>query len=478
MNTPTRTGKILPFVLLLAAGVMVALWLRRGGSVPRKSDAEFQAPKPPSSVVLGSSATSGHLKNPAASGIDLSALLDQALLEQDPQKRSIEFGRLLTQWFEQAPEAALAYVQKMSRGAEYTEGLFIVLSGLGKSDPERAVTLAGEMAGTHEDRMIYRVLFDQIARGDLASALAYLPLAPVGEARENALRTLSAAWSEKDMVGALNWAEALGEAGDRTAALEPALAALAKEDPRRMFDLALKYLSGDALERTVATGLKQLTLTDPSAAGQVISQLPAGPWQTQAAFDVAHALADQQPETAFAWLKTLPPGELQQAVLNKVMDLWSASNPADASQYVAHMAAGADQDAAASRLAQRLANTDRPDAIRWVNGLESESARNAALVSIASGWAQSDPAAATRWAGTLASDNPARAEAMRGALSYWVMTDAVAAANFASSLPAAEQSNAIVNVATEWLKTDAASAQNWLATVNLPAEAKARLLGQ
>src|SRR5207253_8093230 len=110
-------------------------------------------------------------------------------------------------------------------------------------------------------------------------------------------------------------------------AVETALIIRAKRDPERTIDLAQKFLTGDALERTLTESFRQLTASDPKTAGQLVISLPPGSVQTSAALNVARALAAQQPEAAVSWIKTLPAGQLQQLALNNVLDLWGATNP-------------------------------------------------------------------------------------------------------------------------------------------------------
>jgi hypothetical protein len=362
---------------------------------------------------------------------ETSDALDQSLLDSDPQKRSIAFGRLLTEWFAHDPEAALAYLRGMPQSAEYTEGLFIILGGFGKSDPLRALTLAREMASTREQQQIYSTLFDQFAHRDITNALGFLELVPAGAARVNALHAFASAWVEQDRAAVLSWAQSLTDPADRNPAMETALYGLAMQDPRQTLSLALQNLTGDALERTAARSFQQMITDNPQAVGDLVNRLPVGPLQTQTAISVARKLAEQEPTAALSWSQTLTSDALRQSALNNVLDLWSAKNPGDSAQFVAQMTAGPDQDVVVNHLAHNLATANSQDAIQWAEALDSASARNAALVSIASGWAESDPVAATRWAQTLPIDSPARAEALNAAFSYWLLLDSAAAQSFA-----------------------------------------------
>jgi hypothetical protein len=108
-----------------------------------------------------------------------------------------------------------------------------------------------------------------------------------------------------------------------------------------------------------------------------------------------------------------------------------------------------------------MAATDPLAAIHWAEGLEVDSAWNEALLGIASAWARTQPEAATRWAGNLAADNPVRAEAMKSALSYWLLEDASAAGRFVQTLPEVDQADAIESVAPALAQNNAADALDW-----------------
>src|SRR4051794_5500219 len=107
MNIYTHRTKIFVIIALLA--VIMAVWLDRRG----KLHPDNSAPGTQTSTATASAATvsTGLTNAPVAStapGVDMSGALDQALKETDPIKRAENFGSLLTLWFEQNPEGALA----------------------------------------------------------------------------------------------------------------------------------------------------------------------------------------------------------------------------------------------------------------------------------------------------------------------------------------------------------------------------------
>ncbi|MDI1338014.1 MAG: hypothetical protein PSU94_17685 [Lacunisphaera sp.] len=405
------------------------------------------------------------------------------------------------------PEAGIrATINSLRRlpPAEYTRGLLRTLDALGRSDPDRALTLAREFVFTREQRAIYNSLFAQLAATDPVAAVSRLALVPAGESRERALRALADGWAARDLPAALAWAQQLA-AADRPPVMEAVLMTMAVDDPARAMAIARQTLAGAALDRTLTAALQSLTRANPAEAAAIVSTLPAGEVQTRAALDVARELAAQDPTTALAWAGTLPAGNVRDLALSNILEIWAASHPQDAANYAASLPAGSLQDAAAVRVAGQWAAVDPARAIAWAQTLAGEAARNVALAHIASTWAQRDPAAATHWA---AATPVLPAEAFTGALSYWMQQDAGAVKTFVHALAGESQVRAATFIAptlaqadppaaiawTQTLSDPAArdsalaaayarwrvnapgAAHAWLATANLPAAIKARLL--
>ncbi len=369
---------------------------------------------------------------------DYRAAVLASFREANPAERSLAFSQSFTVWFAHDPEAALDWLRLIPRGREYTQGIFIVLPAICQQDPQRALILAEAMATTHEQKFIYHALFDQLAKNNLSSAVGWLQSAPAGEARENSLRAVMDNWTLKDASAALAWAKNLEDAGERSAALESALTTLAAGDPQKTIELASQNLEGGALDRVLQTSLQQLATENPQAAAEAVGQLPAGELQKNSALSVARSLAAQDPNAAMTWLQTLP-ADTQPVVLNNVLEVWLKQDATAAGKYVSEMSAGSAQDSAVSHFAENWAEKDPAAAVNWAESLSNTSAQNAAVISLASGWARMDPAAAVRWTAELPAENPARIAALRGAYSYWDLTDKTTAGNFLETLPAADR---------------------------------------
>ncbi|MGH6752101.1 MAG: hypothetical protein ACREDP_08040, partial [Bradyrhizobium sp.] len=284
---------------------------------------------------------------------------------------------------------------------------------------------------------------------------------PAGDARRKATRTLVEEWADKDPLAALAWARAIPELLQRDAGVEAALTVLARSKPAESIAFAQQFLNGAALDRVLTVGLRRLTEGDPVAASQIVYKLQAGPVRKAAALDVVRALAKSRPDVAAEWLQNLQDPKIQTAGLNNVLDIWAASNPDAAKDYILRIPAGALQQSAAVHLATLLAAKDPTGVFDWSEKLPDESTRTAVAVGIASAWARTDPESATRWAGTFPEENPARSEAINSALSYWALTNPVAASSFVPGLSETEQPKAALAVARSLAKSDPMAALAW-----------------
>ncbi len=369
--------------------------------------------------------------------------LDAALAGSDPQQRAQQFLPKFVALFSRDFEAALAYLREMRRGPEFPQALLLLLEHLSRRDPARALTIAGELAVTRDDRNVYSMLFDRFARENVSRAIVQLKLVPTGEARDNALRALTDAWVRADPAAALAWAQQLADPADRNIALESALRDLAMRDPARAITAVQESLTGPGVERILQFAFQILASKDPTQASQLLLAIPPGDVQTLSAMDVARALAMRDIPAALVWARTIPIDFTQWLALTSILSVWAQKDPMAAARYVVEMPAGPGVDYIAGQFAAVVALKPQ-DAILWAEALPSITARNAAFVTIASSWAQRSPVDAIRWAESLEGE-PLRTNAMTGVHSLWRMLDPRAA-------------------------------QEWLAAAKLPSATKAKIL--
>jgi hypothetical protein len=247
---------------------------------------------------------------------DTGEQLNQILRLDDHLARLNNFKLLLAQWAIDDQEVALAYVRTMKPGPERTEGLLTVLKTIGQTDTDRAILLANDMVKDQEQSAIYNSLFATATTNDLSRALRSYASVPVGDGRDNALRTLSSKWAATDTDAALNWANGLTNERERNIARESAIDGLLTIDPARAIELAQKNLTGDAREEICSTAIRRLCEQNPEAARDAFSRLDAENQQPFTAIEVARALAGKDMNSAIAWTETLPEGSSRDAAIS------------------------------------------------------------------------------------------------------------------------------------------------------------------
>lgn len=490
------SSKRLWLLLAIAVAAVVAVFFWRRG--PRSASA--------ASTGAGSTAASA---TAAASSGDTRAGLEAARVVADPRLRAREFGLALEAWLLRDLEAALAYVRQLPEGTERTQAILMAISVVARTDVDRALALARELAITREQRAIYNALFAQLATSDLAAAVQRLATVPGGFARMNALRAVADVWAARDAEAVLAWAEKFTDSADRTIAMEAALAGLARQSPQRAIALAQEKLGGASLQQAILAFVPRLIESDPVAAAQVVAALPSGEAKRLVAAEVARTVGVAAPQQALAWAGALTDASARQIARRAALEVWALNDPVSSSLYVAAMPADAAQVDAAEQVARVLGSRSPAQAAAWVQTLSSPEARQAAAISAASSWAQSDPSAAAQWASNLVVAD-GRLAALRGVLSHWVRADAASTQAFVAGLSADVQPAAAAAIAPplaqrdpagalawaqslptpqareeatlaaygRWRQNAPASAEAWLAGANLSAEFKARLAGK
>jgi hypothetical protein len=206
----------LALVVLL---ICVAFSWRQGD---RSSPSAEESPASTKTVSAVAAPTATPPPDVVAQRASLTVEINGILALKAARDRAPRFGRFFKEWFDRDPEGAILYLEKMPRQREYTAGLLIALGGLAKTDPDRAIRLAGTMATRKADLIVYKALFDQLTRENPSRAAELLDHIPEGDARRKATRTLVEEWADKDPLAALAWARAIPELLQRDAGIEAA----------------------------------------------------------------------------------------------------------------------------------------------------------------------------------------------------------------------------------------------------------------
>ena len=161
------------------------------------------------------------------------------------------------------------------------------------------------------------------------------------------MREVAQQWARHDLVGAIAWAESLGDGGERVSSIV-----------------------------TIALELAQ---SDANAALQLLDRQPPGEARDDALEGVAAQLAEKDFPAALAWLESKPIGAGRDRILQRLVYVRASRDPGDAA---------------------RLA----------MEAFSDSKARADALASIAHRWNENDPVRAAEWAHTLAGSERRRVD--------------------------------------------------------------------
>lgn len=235
-------------------------------------------------------------------------------------KFAAAFSALRT-WTRMSPDAALAWAQteganmKMDFGRGRDGGgdenapqpnfaVLGVLSQLGKSDIDKALSVAGTtefggMGGRAVD--------------GLASEL-------ISQRGAEAARTATSNLPEGDFKNQM-----VQQLADK----------LSKDDPKGTVAWVMAQTTGDAKSRALGEVMNNWAETDPTAAGEFLASQPASPEMDRAIFEYSREIAKKEPAKGWEWAQTIQDPERQTRALVDVGRDWMRADAPAAQQAIA-----------------------------------------------------------------------------------------------------------------------------------------------
>ena len=176
--------------------------------------------------------------------------------------------------------------------------------------------------------------------------------------------------------------------------------------------------------------------TDPRAATDWVSRLPAGPARHEAVQGVAIVWANSDLPAAIQWVRQLPAGEERQGAVLSVAYEAVRTAPMEALTLALELPANQTQADLITHAAAEWAATAPAAAAEWAQQIPDAALRAAVLVSVATAWGESDPVAAANLAVTAIVEERQQDDAIVGIVQRWGQQDAVAAAAWVTQFPA------------------------------------------
>ncbi len=208
--------------------------------------------------------------------------------------------------------------------------------------------------------------------------------------------------------------------------------------------------------------------SDPKAAADFASKLPAGRARSFLISRLAEEWASSDLDSAIAWATRLPDARNRETALWKITPQWAETDPEGVLTFVQSLPAGHTRSRILERMAFVLGLLDPAKAIEFANRLPHGSNQDSFIANIAYGMAFDSPRDAAIFVSNLPAGEAQKFAALDVAR-VWLSTDPQSAAAWVSAFPAGETREKVVrNLVPQWASADPKAAGEWLAT--LPAE--------
>ena len=330
---------------------------------------------------------------------------------------------VLTQLAKSDPEAALARAESMDGGASGTDMLGPILREWAQQAPEAALAYLDDLDVTETKRgSLQRSIVSAMIEkhpGEAERALANR--FPPGKDRFNMFKVLASRKARDSPEGAFAWAEALPPGPERHAAIAITIKAVTESVPARVIELLDRigwehalpnaadgsqlrefggggggsYSHNGSLIDTVRDSLKAMAKTDPVRALKYAARLPAtsGGWHEPPRDDAVEEIGRQwivdDPSGYLSWLSSSGFAELP-----KQLDVEIGSLPIDKVERLAEedfpQLSGELRRKMARALAHRLLESNPGRALELIGELD-ESARESESVSLVQSMAENVP---------------------------------------------------------------------------------------
>ena len=446
-----RNGTPLANCLLLAAGILVGYgaghW-RSFQGLDTESQTVAAAPSrrlPPATPPEPAGAP--EQQNPKKSARDAASVLSTSA--RMPEAARLETLRgFYGEWAGTDPAAAAAHaLQHLKPGAAFSESLTTIARSWGTADARTAWQWAEDgISGPLKTQLQTAILQGWSGR-DPAAAGEWL--SGSGLTSQPFFDAIASNWAALDPRAAVDWAKKIPDSHSRSTAEVSTAREIASTDPAAAAAFFSPVISPPASTGTsaatnpaapagpgpsteslsLATAITDLwATTDPAAAAEWVSSLPAGPGRDEAsatlatvwgASDIKAATAWSaqitdpdmrrqviehlgttwgaiEPDKALAWLGTLPPADAAPGT-EGALHSWAATDPRGLESWLTHAGSSALTDTARLALGDVLTDTNLPRAMDFAMGIAADASRDNAISRFYHTWRKTDPDSALEW---------------------------------------------------------------------------------
>lgn len=311
------------------------------------------------------------------------------------------------------PDFALAQIEQTPQGPLQTKLIRNTALAFAKTDLPRASEWVFSLKPGAAQNEAVEALATGAARNHPVEFAAQIDKLPEGLARTRLFGDFAAKWLRMDTAAASAWLLALPNGPDRSAALKPALRALASQCPEQALGMADK--AANPAERVDL--IKQLaefqSVQHTDRVLALIDSLPEGRDKKQALQRALQTLSEDDPVTMSELIEQGSFGVPAGNVVSTVLDKWKGP-PSEAAAWLARMTAKyPDQSginpAYTANFARAWSRSDPDAALAWITTLPEDKHRSAAADALVRGTAERFPARGLALAAQLgASDRSLR----------------------------------------------------------------------
>lgn len=406
----------------------------------------------------------------AAGTVDFVAAARGAMSEVDEWDRLRRLHAVIDRLGPADIEAAVAQMRRLSRSERE-----LVARGLGERwahfDPAAALAYAKRLGSTDTARAIAEGAFRRWAAEAPDAMRAWLAARPAGEERNSAVARAVGQLGHTDLPAALHLLNQLPEGPKRSDAITELF-----RNPAVTGDPQLSGKLYALLPPNVRGGYAvhlafRMAQNDVNTALAWVAALPEGAVHRQALAGIGKAWAQDDPVAALNWiLLNTPPTENKltpwnKSTLEEPFSSWAEVAPDEALAWALALPLGKNREDLAANGIEHLARTDPQRAAELIKTKFPADSRLRATVSLAVTWTNNDPVGAAAWAAQLP-EGDTRSEALSRVAAHWAMREPAAAARWVDTLPAGPaRDKAIGKFAEQVVDADPEGALTWVSTI-------------
>ena len=291
---------------------------------------------------------------------DPEAALDAFMAMENAAHFHQRFGySIIRSWANEDPQAAFEWVRAQGPSPMRSTWLGSTLADLGRSDPTRALTLAGELDGMARSRAIASVL-----------------------------RT----WADQDPRAAAAWLDASGY--KTTAAVHAVAGRFADQDPEDAFEWLLDQ-SVEAQRRGLPWAVREIAAESPESALRLVERIGDSRVKQGATLQLISTWVETDPQAVVRAIARMD-DSMSQHLYHRAFQEWSRLDPVSAAAFLDQIPLS-HRDGAIQHMVQEAAFTDIDLAERLFDRVRGDEARRSAARILFHGLREADPERAERY---------------------------------------------------------------------------------